>query len=100
MNAVDLIAQAIRVADGDHTMGAAALSEAIVAALNDAGYDLDADWEYGLSWLDGDERVYSLTEDEWHAGNALIRANTSYPYPEENYVARRRKAGPWQQAAS
>ena len=54
------------------------------------------DWEYGCSWLEGQERVYGIRDDEWTAKNDLHRMNLGYPYPEENYLVRRHSATSWE----
>jgi len=54
------------------------------------------DWEYGCSWLEGQERVYGIRDDEWTAKNDLYRMNLGYPYPEENYLVRRHSATSWE----
>lgn len=55
----------------------------------------EPDWEYGVSWLEGADRVFMPTEDDWRARVEIKRMNQGYPYPEENYVVRRSPAGPW-----
>jgi len=54
------------------------------------------DWEYGCSWIEGQERVYGIRDDEWTAKNDLHRMNLGYPYPEENYLVRRHSATSWE----
>ena len=56
----------------------------------------DDDWEYGCSWIGGQERVYGIRDDEWTAKNDLHRMNIGYPYPEENYLVRRHSATSWE----
>lgn len=54
--------------------------------------------EYGASWLEGESRVFVPTEDDWRATVEVDRMNAGYQWPEENYVVRRRPAGPWMRA--
>lgn len=53
-------------------------------------------WEYGASWLEGDERVYMPTENDWRAQVEVKRMNQGYDFPDENYVVRRRPASEWE----
>lgn len=55
----------------------------------------ETEWEWGASWLEGDERVFMPTENDWRAEVEVNRMNMGYDFPDENYVVRRRKAGPW-----
>lgn len=67
----DRIAQAIRVADGDHTMGAGALAEAIV---DDLGTSLVTEVAITEELLDA--AVEALVADGWeetHDGGTLDR---------------------------
>lgn len=57
--------------------------------------DEETEWEWGASWLEGDERVFMPTENDWRAEVEVNRMNMGYEFPDENYVVRRRKAGPW-----
>lgn len=53
-------------------------------------------WEYGASWLEGDERVYMPTENDWRARVEVQRMNQGYEFPNENYVVRRHPASEWE----
>jgi len=55
----------------------------------------ESEWEYGVSWLEGEERIYVDRDSDWEAANDLARMNLGYPYPEENFMVKRRPAGPW-----
>lgn len=58
------------------------------------------EWEYGVTWLEGSERVYMPVTDDWRAGVEVKRMNQGHAHPEENYVVRRRRAGCWETAPS
>lgn len=58
----------------------------------------ETEWEYGVSWLEGEDRVHLPVDSAWRAGVEVRRISLGYPNPEENFVSRRRKAGPWEPA--
>ncbi len=54
------------------------------------------EWEYGESWMEGDQRVYLRVGSKRAAEEAVAETSRGYPFPEENYVVRRHPATAWE----
>lgn len=98
-NAIDNARKALKIWDEADGPGWVDNGQRCIDALRDLLDSLEYEWEHGVSWLEGDARVFMPTEDEWRAGVELQRMNQGYPYPEENYVVRRIKAGEWEKVS-
>lgn len=107
MNAVDAIAQAIRVADGDHTMGAGLLAERIVASLSALGLAVSpADWEYALRDSYGHAWPYGERDEEEGTSLeeiALVSTEDWWESETQDATLHRRiksvPAGPWEEVS-
>ena len=96
MNAVDVIAQAIRVAGGDHTTGAGALAEHIAEALRGAGYDLTDEWVYSIGFPDeGGEFLTEGAPTFASYQGARAELARDHNWLSSDVVVRRRMAGRW-----